>query len=52
MFTVEVRIQTGRVVVTIKNGDETVVVIVPKSILTLTTSPPKTPGGFTLDWLG
>ena len=30
MFTVEVHIQTGRTTVTIKNGDQTVVVIVPK----------------------
>jgi len=30
MLTVEVRIQTGRVVITVKRGDNTVVVIVPK----------------------
>jgi hypothetical protein len=30
MFTVTVRIQTGRIVVTVKHGDEIVVVIFPK----------------------
>ena len=30
MFTVEVHIQTGRTTVTIKHGDQTVVLIVPK----------------------
>ena len=30
MFSVEVRIRTGRIVVTVKHGDQTVVVVIPK----------------------
>lgn len=30
MLTVKVRIQTGRVEITITNGDQTVVVVIPK----------------------
>ena len=30
MLTIKIRTQTGRVVITVKNGNETVVVVIPK----------------------